>query len=912
MAIAIIDKVIVDESSGTQNTTDGSPADASGNDVAFGNLPDAFENILGVDLGLNTGAATTNVAVSGGNADNSTGTAMITGLPAGFTDISWSDSGGAALNGADSGLDTTDGTDVLLYTYGPDNNVLLGRAGSASGDIVFAAYLEEVNGTDAKVWLVQFESMFNPDAADPDDPVNPDDVIFVAVAQNIEFSLAGAPSGQNLFMMFGDGTPSLDDVAIVVTGENPINQSQGGSITSGDTVNTGKGGGDITLGTNSQQIVEGLAMYFTFVKGASTGVTVPNLDQNEADVEANIAFTSLFGATSASFTLAQITSGDQATLQISAYNTPDPNVTPPSGTNFIDNLHNNSLVEIDSITVTTQATKVKGKTVPGETLVFDKADNGTDPTTLSGVTVTFAGDGTVTVKGLDDKDKIDYHTTDLHSRVLIDNIGSTDTNFDAAFDIGAFGLTSPVVAPFLFNAMEFQDDAPTLAFGNLVGTGTELTQTGFWSMDPGADGLDTSLGNNGLDLVMNGFSLNGGALLTTFTPLQSDGTDLDGNFLFSGTMTGDFDNNAGTPDTDIDFTFLADPSDGHYELTIAGGFGSEVTFDTSDGALRAGGPDSVQTLDIPPVTPDISIVFFSAVADPPNTAAIAANLDKTEGQLETAHPSFIDFARGMNVSTSGIGVANNLLEGNATAGIQASDESFVVNPDLLVSSVEVFIDNSVQGYKHSPGGSGGAEELYYRIFFSDDGDSSTADVTAYQVVTSDLGLANKGQATSFVIDGGSREIDAVQLTMGKGAVKIPHIGFSIETTSLASDIQIDFSASIKDGDGDPATSDFSTALFTNQLSGDFDFVLAGTASAPDAFNVDLASDLNTYKVTGFDTTAGSRDVIVLLGDAGALNVAPTIDNSGADSAVTIHETGGNTTTITVVGVDLTVADFVLG
>ena len=134
----------------------------------------------------------------------------------------------------------------------------------------------------------------------------------------------------------------------------------------------------------------------------------------------------------------------------------------------------------------------------------------------------------------------------------------------------------------------------------------------------------------------------------------------------------------------------------------------------------------------------------------------------------------------------------------------------------------------------------------------------------------------------------------------------------METTSLASDILIDFSASIKDGDGDPAASDFSTALFANQLSGDFDFVLAGTASAPDAFNVDLASDLNTYQVTGFDTTAGARDVIVLLGDAGALNVAPTIDNSGADSAVTIHETGGATTSITVVGVDLTVADFVLG
>ena len=900
MAIVINGTVVVDESSGTQNA-DNTTGDASGNDVAFGNLPLAFEEALS-DLGLNTGAATTNVAVSGGSDSDPTGTAMITGLPAGFTDIAWSDVDGIALNGADSGLDTTDGTDVLLYTYS-DNNVLLGRAGGASGDIVFAAYLEEVNGTDAKVWLVQFESMFNPLANDPDDPVNPDDVIYVAVAQNIEFSLTGAPSGQNLFMMFGDGTPNVNDVTIVVTGENPINQSSDPSgITSGDTVNTGKGGGDTTLGTNSQQIVEGTALYFTFVKGASTDFTVPNLDQNEADVESNIAFTSLFGASSASFSMAQITSGDQATVQISAYTTPF-----FSGVNFIDHLHDNTLVEIDSVTVTTQATKDKGQTVPGETLVFDKVD--TDPHTQSGVTVTFAADGTVTVKGLDDKDEIEYHTAALHTRVLIDNIGSTDTNFDAPFDIGSFAVTSPVVEPFLFNAVEFQDAAPSLAFGNLVGTGTALTQTGFWSIDPGADGLDTSLGNNGLDLDLNWFSLDGGTTqLTNFT-FQSDGTDLDGNFLFSGTLTGDFDNDAGTADTDIDFTFEAD-LDGHYELTIAGGFGSEVTIDTADGALKAGGPDAVQTLVVPkpPADPVAEIVFFSAGATA-NTATIQSDLDLNEAQLEAAHPSYIDFARAMNVSTSGIGVANNLLEGNGTTaglgGITAADESFVVNPDILVSSVEIFVDNSVGGYAFSATGAK-HEELYYRVYFDD---GSVGDLT---LVDEDLGLANKGQATSFVVDGGDKEIDAVQLTMNIGDLKVPHIVFSVETTSLASDILIDFSAALQDGDGDPATSDFSTALYTNQLSGDFDFVLAGTASAPDAFNVDLASDLNTYQVTGFDASTDLRDVIVLLGDPTATVESIVLINGDADSLVTIDEAGEDTT-VEVVGVtDLTAADIVLG
>ncbi|PMY48993.1 hypothetical protein C1Y31_32685, partial [Pseudomonas sp. FW305-25] len=57
-------------------------------------------------------------------------------------DISFTDSLGAALNGLDSGLDTLDGIDILLYTD-TNNNILLGRAGGPDGAIVFAAYIEE-------------------------------------------------------------------------------------------------------------------------------------------------------------------------------------------------------------------------------------------------------------------------------------------------------------------------------------------------------------------------------------------------------------------------------------------------------------------------------------------------------------------------------------------------------------------------------------------------------------------------------------------------------------------------------------------------------------------------------------------------------------------------------------------------
>jgi hypothetical protein len=269
----------------------------------------------------------------------------------------------------------------------------------------------------------------------------------------------------------------------------------------------------------------------------------------------------------------------------------------------------------------------------------------------------------------------------------------------------------------------------------------------------------------------------------------------------------------------------------------------------------------------------------------------------------------------MNVSTSGIGVSNNLLEGTGTttgiAGISNADESFVVNPDIAVDKVEIFVDNSVGGYAFTATGAK-HEELYYRVFYTDDQDATTDDFTDYILVAEDLGLANKGQDVSFIVDGGARQIDAVQLTMSIGDLKIPHIVFSVETAALSSDILLDFTATIQDGDDDSATSDFSAALYANQLTGPFDFVLDGTASEADAFNVDLASDLNTYQVTGFDATTDLRDVFVLLGDATATVSSIVLINGDADSLVTINEAGADTT-ITVVGVtDLASADFVLG
>lgn len=462
-------------------------------------------------------------------------------------------------------------------------------------------------------------------------------------------------------------------------------------------------------------------------------------------------------------------------------------------------------------------------------------------------------------------------------------------------------------------AILVDDDTPTLAFGNLVGTGTDAAQFGFWSKAAGADGPDA----NDLQISLSGFKLGGVAQAAANFSLTEAAASPDGsgNYNWSGSLKGDFDNNAATPDTTVTFTLSANPVTGKYALDLAAPITSTTTTDTATGGLGAGGPDAVQTLFIPPAPaiPKETVVFFSA-----KTSATLADIsaliipgatDPTEGSLEAGASASIDFARAMNVSTSGIGVANNVLEGDTNAaigGAGSTDESFVVNPLGLVSTVRVFIDNSVSGYKFTPGpGSGGNERLYYTAYYSDGTNSGLTLV--------DHDISGTGTNNFFDVNGGTKLIDAVQLTMAKGDVKIPNIQFITVTESLAKDISLAFTASLTDKDGDTATSSFSADLFTNKAANaTFDYELIGTALAADAFDVDLKSDRNDYQITGFDTTIGARDKIVLIGDTASVSIS---NGPGAtdNSIVTITEaTGGQTTTLTVIGVDLQAADLVFG
>ncbi|QXH64660.1 hypothetical protein KSS91_22325 [Pseudomonas azerbaijanorientalis] len=541
-----------------------------------------------------------------------------------------------------------------------------------------------------------------------------------------------------------------------------------------------------------------------------------------------------------------------------------------------------------TVNLSLNGTVVEGRTATSNLLVF---------------TVSVAANGSVTLDQLRAVVHSDPNNPDDSRTLTSDNLVTltaikTDGDGDSAQATLNIGQN-----------LVFKDDGPALSFGNLIGTGSVLAQSGFWNMATGADGLgaaglDISLVNNQFTLVRPDNTTTTGT--GTLTELAQS-PDVNGAYQFAGTLTGDFDNNVATANTTVDYTLTA-YADGRYALDLVQGFSSTIVLSSADGSLDAGGPDSVRTLLIPetsnPAIPSTSeeIVFFSAKALA-STADILTGIglgapDPTEATLQTNPlPSYIDPAA-MNVSTSGIGVGNNVFQGDNLAAISAADESFVINPESLLAGMKVFIDNSVAGYNTA------TEDLYYRIYYADGTNSSLVEVNT---LTPEAG----GQVSFLVQMEGTTLIDAVQLTMGRGDVKIPVIQFIQQSESLASDVQLAFSATLTDKDGDSATSTFAANLFANDpANATFDFSLVGTIGQQDAFNIDLSVNENLYQVSGFDVGSGVQDKLVLNGDPNA--VVQSINNTGADSVVTVAETGGQTTTITLVGVDVQSTDIFFG
>ncbi|EJM69449.1 hypothetical protein PMI30_01094, partial [Pseudomonas sp. GM50] len=432
--VATGEDVSLDETTGLQNVTaTPTPAgDADDNDILVSSLHPTFAaRLTALGAGTATGAALSGYTGAAGNTGSNAFTITVDPA-AGITDISFVGSTGAPLNGLDSDLDTLDGTSILLYTDTTNNNIVLGRAGGPTGAIVFAAYIEETGSpvSGGKIWTVEYQPLKHPDTANADDSVNLLNKVFIGATQDANFSLAGAPSGQQLFLMFttegatADVNGRIPGVSIIVTGKNPLNQSDSdAAITSEDTVNSSQGGGKTTLGTNNQAITEQEGLRFSFVTGSRADVTIPNLSPGEAGVEENIDFTQYFGARAATFQVVQETGGTTAKILLTAFKNADNVSGSQSGTNFVDSYAND---DGERVAITNGSVTVK--TLAG--------------VTISSAVITYNANGTVLITGVPTDAQITYGTATDHNRVMIENAGLlTAKNGDkthADFDIGGF------------------------------------------------------------------------------------------------------------------------------------------------------------------------------------------------------------------------------------------------------------------------------------------------------------------------------------------------------------------------------------------------------------------------------------------------------------------------------------------
>ncbi|VIO72112.1 DUF5801 repeats-in-toxin domain-containing protein [Bradyrhizobium ivorense] len=767
--------VVLDETAGLQND-DTSTA-----------LPAAFASRL---TALSAPTTVINQAVSSGNVFS------ISGVTGSVGNISFTDANGAALNGASSGIFTTDGEEVFLYTDTVNDNILLGK--TSAGVIVFAVYIEETGSpvTGGKLWTIEYEPLRHPITTNPDDSLDLGNNVKVAVSEEINFGFAGAPSGSNLFMTFGDP----NSVQIVVIGQNPLNQSEGGNISTKDVLNISQAGSTTSFGVNGNAINPGQGAFITYVTGTNTNFLVPNLDQNEADVEANINFQGVFNATSASFTVNQTNPGvGPVTVKISAFNT-----TAEPGVNFVDGLTNDTHVSITSFKLTDFVVK-KGNVTFTPSATID-------------------ANGDLIITGLSTGDKVQWTTNGTHDRVLIQNISDNDGisgNDNNTFDIGGFSLSSANAASTVVGtAIHFEDDGPTAAIVQGAATVAHDETAGVQ-----ADANDTTaaavatlfsgVSNVSTDLSPSGFAQNA-------TPVVSSTGSALGTDSFGGTIAFSLAVSAAGVDSGLDTTngtsiFLF--KEGSLVVgrigSAAGAAAFAVAINSTSGVVSVAQYASLKHPNA--ANPDDSI----SITD----GALLAVVTVTDGDGDTATNST---GIGDAVQFQDDGPTAAIVQGAATvahdetAGVQAdaNDTTAAAVATLFSGVTNVSTDLSPSGFAQnatpvvsSTGSSLGADQEGGTIAFSlavssagvDSGLDTTAGTSIFlfkegSLVVGRIGSAAGAAAFAVAIDSTSGVVSVAQYA----SLKHPNAANADDSISITDGALLAV-VTVTDGDGDTAT-----------------------------------------------------------------------------------------------------------
>jgi hypothetical protein len=770
-----------DETAGLQNLTQTpTPAgDADDDDVSFSSLPDPFKNRLN---SLTSNDVPIGAAESPGD--------VVTFDPVGtLGDIALTDANGDPLDGDDSGLNTTSGEKIFLFTdsgAGSDNNIVLGK--TAGGTIVFAIYLEPTGGnpsTGAKLWTVQYEAISHPDGGTTsfDEAVDLDGLVYVTANEAQTFSFANAPSGQNLFMMFGDSSQAL-----LITGEDPANQSAGENVSSGSTVNSSQGGGTTTLGTDGQQVKAQKALVVTFVSGANpdylAGPGAGNnpgqpLSATEANVEANIQFTGYILTQAAEFTISQMQPNNAAVrVEIEAYLTDD-----AAGNSYIDG---DPIVQGDS------AINIKDGSV-------QVIRNGVDVVDTAGVSVNYDGMGAV-ITGVRTGDVIKYETDSDHNRVLIRNDQpASGAGSNIAFDLGGFTLTEVQgETEEIGSKIFFEDDGPSITLGT----------------DPAALVVDeTNLDTDASGSFAGLFSVNFGTDLEAETGAKVYGLDI-----------GVADANSGLVDTQTGeavWLFLSDD-----KTTITGKAGTDL--------IDAEGGETVFVITVNAstglVTLDQKRAIVHPTTDPDESKTLADDVIKLK---LTATDGDTDYAE----LSENVGNRFTFKDDGPTAGANTAVQFDDETADTTRATPNAGGDGDATGTSKTASGT-------LNHAFGNDG-AGTVLLTAATLplvggFSQNLSADSKTLIISQTQNGASVEVLKIEITNpATGAYTITHLAQVFHPTPGTTEEDVSFTVNYRVTDKD---TDFATSSITINVDDDTPTVTAGTN--PDALTVD-ETDLPT-------------------------------------------------------------------
>lgn len=362
-------------------------------------------------------------------------------------------------DGGATGLKTLDDNDILLYRdadAGLGDQMVLGIE-DTTGDVVFAVYMVtnfNADGSEATVDFhqVTFEPILHPvsgdSAAAHDDEVNLGDFLTISASESIVFDFEGTPAGKNLFTMI-----RADGVAMVVTPDSEVielNTSQGNTSL----------GLPTTLAYGNNWIENGETLVFTFVNDPVDNFTVPNLDQNEADLEPNIQFNGgLETITGGSVIIGTVGGGPAPSGTLAAFDTN----AETTGDGFINGFGDDDLVAI---------TFVRVLNASGTELFAGNASG-----SGGGVTVTFNGDGTVTFADFGAGYVLEYDAGD-HQRISF-------TGGDGKFRLSGIGVDQAGAAfAAVGQNVVTDDDGPTAA---LARSTTEVLHDETPGVDAGSD-----------------------------------------------------------------------------------------------------------------------------------------------------------------------------------------------------------------------------------------------------------------------------------------------------------------------------------------------------------------------------------------------------------------------------------------